>query len=93
MIFRHDVDHAPTHKLKAGLLNFLFLSARYDRNNDPKKHKSDHKLSQKRNKRKRPAFRFFVRGPNTRLNFDIENRKIERGIAEMPFSPFFVENT
>ena len=27
-----------------------------------------------------------------KVNFQIQKRKIERGIAEMPFSPFFVEN-
>ena len=66
---------------------FLFLSERYGRNNDPKKYKSDHNLSLKRKKENCTS------GPNTRLNFQIENRKIERGIAEMPFSPFSAENT
>ena len=88
VVFGHDVDHAPTHKLKAGLFNFLFLSERYDRNNDPKKRKSDHNLFEK--KKKKAAFQFFCTfGPSTRFNFQIENRKFERDIAEMPFPPFF----
>ena len=67
----------------------FFLSERpYDRNNDPKKHKSDHKLSFKLEK---TSFQCVCTcGPNTSLKFQIENRKIERGIAEMPCFPFFV---
>ena len=41
-----------------------------------------------------PRTRFFgTCGPNTTLKFQIENLKIARGIADMLFSPFFVENT
>ena len=80
------IIHQPTN-WKPVFLIFLFLSERYDRNNDPKKYKSDHNLSLKRKKENCTS------GPNTRLNFQIENRKIERGIAEMPFSPFSAENT
>ena len=91
MIFGHDVDHAPTHKLKAGLFNFFVLVR--DRNNDPGKHKSDRNLSLKK-KRKKADFQFFCTcGPTARFNFQIEKRKIQRGIAEMPFPPFFVEKT
>ena len=46
LMFGYDVhgSNPPTHKLKAGVFNFLFLS-RYYRNNDPKKCKSDRNLS------------------------------------------------
>ena len=37
VIFGHDVDHGPTYKLKAVHFDFLFLSERFNRNNDPKK--------------------------------------------------------
>ena len=48
----------------------------------------------KKRKKKKAGFQFFgTCGVNTRLNFQIENRKIDREIAEMPFSPFFAENT
>ena len=87
--FQPRIWTARANKLKAGLFNFLLLSERYDRNNDPKKYKSDHNLSLKKEKKK-TGFQFFCAcGPSTRLNFQIENRKVERGIAEMPFSPFF----
>ena len=40
MTFGHDVHHAPTHKRKAGFVYFVFLSERYDQNNDPKNAKA-----------------------------------------------------
>ena len=46
----------------------------------------------KKKKQNKTGFQFVCTcGPNTRLKFQIENRKIERGIAEMPFSPFFTK--
>ena len=66
---------------------------RDDRNNDPKKYQSDHNLSKKKKKGKGRLSDFLHLRSKYEVEFQIENRKIERGIAEMPFSPFFVENT
>ena len=93
MTFGHDVHHAPTHKRKAGFVYFVFLSERYDQNNDPKNTKATITCLIKRIKKK-AGFQFFgTRGPNATLNFQVENLKIARGIVEMPFSPIFVENS
>ena len=81
----------PTHKPKAGLFNFMFLSERFDRNNNPKITKPTSTCLRKEEK---AGFQCVCTcGPNTRLQIQIENHRIERGIAEMLFSPFFVENT
>ena len=71
----------------------MFLSERYDQNNDPKGTKATITCLTKIKKEKAGVQFFGTCGPNTTLKFQIENRKIERGIAEMPLSPFFVENT
>ena len=93
VIFGHDVGHAPTNKLKAGFVYLVFLSERYDQNNDPKNTKATITCLIKRIKKK-AGFQFFgTCGPNTTLKFQIENLTIARGIAEILFSPFFVENT
>ena len=50
----------------------------------------------KKQKTKRPGFPFVcTRGSNTSLKKKswIKFLKTERGIAQMPLSPFFVENT
>ena len=61
----------------------FFLFERYDRYNDPKKHKGDHNLSEK--KIEGQAFPFECTcGSNTRLKLEIETCKIERSIALMP---------
>ena len=62
----------------------LFLFERYDRCSITKKYKGDHKLSE--NVIKNGAGFPFVCtcGSNTRFKFEIETRKIERGIAAMP---------
>ena len=54
------IMHQPTN-WKPAFLFFLFLSERYDQNNDPKKHKSNHNLSLKKKEEKMPAFIFFAR--------------------------------
>ena len=92
VIFGHDVHHAPTNKLKAGFVYFVFLSERYDKNNNPKNTKATITCLIKRIKQKAGVQFFGTCGPNT-LKFQIENLKIARGIAEILFSPFFVENT
>ena len=58
VIFRHGVDHAPTNEKLAFF--FTFLLERYDRYNDPKKHKSGHNLSEKKKRKKRRALRLFA---------------------------------
>ena len=69
---------------------YLFLSERYGRYKYPKNTKTPITCV-KKEKEKKPSFPF-VRacGSNTTLKFQIEILKIERGIAEMPFSQFFV---
>ena len=76
------------------VLFFFFLSEIYERYYDPKKYKSAHNL--RNTKKKKICDRFTSEctcGSNTSLKFQIKIVENERGIAEMPFSPFFVENT
>ena len=54
------IMHQPTN-WKPAFIFFLFLSERYDQNNDPKKNKSNHNLSLKKKEEKIPAFIFFAR--------------------------------
>ena len=74
-----------------GKPGFSYLSERYGRYYDPKKYKSIHNLRLKKIKIGSPFV--CTCGSNKSSKFQIKKLKIERGIAEMPFSPFFVENT
>ena len=72
------VIHQPTNGKP---VSFFFVE-RYDRYNDPKKYKSDHILSEKKERGRvsvclRMRFKYEV-------NFQIETPKIERGIAVRP---------
>ena len=85
MTFGHDVDHAPTDKLKAGLFLFFVFCPR-DMTEITIRKNTKPTITCLLKKKKKAGFQFFCTcGPNTMFNFQIENRKIERGIAEMPF--------
>ena len=82
----HDVDHAPTDKMKAGL---FFLSKRYARNKDAKIQKRSTLVL-----KKKKGFPFLHMRSKYEVKIShIEHRKNGRGITEMPFSPYFVEIT
>ena len=84
------IMHQPT-KLKAGLFNFFFFFPRDMTEITIRKNEATIACLEKKTM---AGFQFVCTcGPNTRLNFQIEILKIERGIADMPFSPFFVEIT
>ena len=82
VIFGNDVDDAPTHKLKAGLFNFLFLSERYGRNNDPKNTKAT--ITCLGEKKGRLSVCLHMRS-NYKVKISDRKLQIERGIAGMPF--------
>ena len=82
VIFGHDVEHAPTYRKPA----FFFVSEKYDRNSDPKKYKATLTCVEKKKGRLSVCC---TCGPKKRLK-QIENREIDRGIAEMPLFRFIV---
>ena len=82
-ILRHGVDHAPTHKWKASpfFLPFFCSTDKIDTKIRKNTKATVTPLEKKRVKRAHFPFVCMCRA-NTRLNFLVETRKFERGIAE-----------
>ena len=84
VIVWHGVDHALSNEPETGLLCFVLLFERYDRYNDPIKYKSGHNFSEKKKEKKASLTFVCTCSSNMRLKFQIEGRKIKRGIAVIP---------
>ena len=84
VFFLHRLHHAPSNKWKARPIRFyLFARYEYDRYHSTKKCKSDHNLSEIKEK-KGGRLVVCMCSSNTRFKFQIETRKIERGIEVVP---------
>ena len=82
VIFLHE--RTPTNKPQAGL---IFPPRDYDRKNDPKKTKAATTCLEKNEGRLSVCLHMRSK---TRLKIQIDNRKIQRGIADIRFFPVFL---